>query len=361
MNKPSNAKIVDLNKYKNYSTLPITNMISSTVSTASSTSSTPSSASLSPSSSSSINSANYKQVPITNIHATTLSQAFEAANNLKLNTNPVKKATTDEIISNKICENSLILNNANSCDLNSLLDKENYLLEQGLNKIELVKSWYQIQVKENKIKQANIQKLKHQNLFSIDKMLTDLKQLNDLNETFSNFLNQNSTFLQNNPPCHTEQRVSNVKNKENSPVESNPLPAYHEYIEQFDLCKKENDLDKFLKEKQDKIEYLQKEKSQLIRKLFEMKSESANLNKHISKLQDGPLSDTAKIQVINKQNETLGKSIPIKFENRNDLQSKYYVESKNLPDLQFKNQMTYNCVEMPSKNGYYTQNVSLNK
>jgi hypothetical protein len=353
MNKPSNAKIVDLNKYKNYSTLPITNMISSTVSTASSTSSTPSSASLSPSSSSSINSANYKQVPLTNIHATTLSQAFEAANNLKLSTNPVEKAPTDEIISNKICENSLILNNANSCDLKSLLDKENFLLEQGLNKIELVKSWYQIQVKENKIKQANIQKLKHQNLFSIDKMLIDLKQLNDLNETFSNFLNQN------NPPCHTEQRVSSVKGKENSPVEPNPLPAYHEYIEQFDLSKKENDLDKFLKEKQEKIEYLQKEKSQLIRKLFEMKSESAN--KNIYKLQDGPSSDTAKIQVINKQNETSGKSIPIKFENRNVLQSKNYVENKNLSDLQLKNQMTYNCVEMPSKNGYYIQNVSLNK
>ena len=129
------------------------------------------------------------------MHATTLSQAFEAVNSLKINPNQAKKVISNETINNKINENNLILNNANSCDLNILIDKENYLLEQGLANIELIKSWYQGQLKENKLKQANVQKLKHQNLFSIDKMLTDLKQLNDLNETFSNFLNQNSNFF----------------------------------------------------------------------------------------------------------------------------------------------------------------------
>jgi hypothetical protein len=308
-----------------------------------------------------MSSTNYKQIPQPSMHATTLSQAFEAVNSLKINPNQPKKVISNETINNKINENNLILNNANSCDLNILIDKENYLLEQGLANIELIKSWYQGQLKENKLKQANVQKLKHQNLFSIDKMLTDLKQLNDLNETFSNFLNQNSNFFQNYHFAQSEQRVSNVKNKENSPTESVPLPAYHEYIEQFDLSKKENDLDKFLKEKQDKIEYLQKEKSQLIRKLFEMKSESASLSKNILKFQEGSSNDTAKIQVMSKPNEmSTSKTIPIKFENRNGLLPAFTVECKNKSDLKLKNTTIHNFIEMPPKNSYYLQNAPLN-
>ena len=175
-------------------------MISSTTSTSSSSSTTPTSASLSPSSSSSNSSAaNYKPV-----HATTLSQAFDTATqsvNIKLNQMSKENATnsslpmqmTNSLNAPKSDQSSLIMNNANSCDFNILIDKENYLLEQGLANMELIKQWYLNQLRENKLKQANIQKLKHQNLFGIDKMITDLKQLNDLNEVFNTFLSQNST------------------------------------------------------------------------------------------------------------------------------------------------------------------------
>ena len=43
------------------------------------------------------------------------------------------------------------------------------------------------------------------------------------------------------------------------------------------MYKNDADLDKYLKEKQERIDALQKEKSMLIRKLFEMKSASASL------------------------------------------------------------------------------------
>lgn len=47
-----------------------------------------------------------------------------------------------------------------------------------------------------------------------------------------------------------------------------------------------SELLKNLKEKSEKIENLQREKSNLIRRLFEMKSESADLNRNIIKLQN---------------------------------------------------------------------------
>ena len=164
--------------------------------------------------------------------------------------------------------------NANSLDLNSLIDKENYLLRQGLDSIDCIKQWFTNQLVENKVKQTNFNKLKYQNLFSIDKLLIDLKQLNDLNLILNDFLIKKKLNMEN-------------SKKEETPEFSLPdPPSYQDYVEQFGLQngKQDLDLDKFLKEKQEKIDLLQKEKSNLIRKLFEIKAESENINKNMLKL-----------------------------------------------------------------------------
>ncbi|RNA13522.1 hypothetical protein BpHYR1_019831 [Brachionus plicatilis] len=155
----------------------------------------------------------------------------------------------------------------NTLDLISLIDKENYLLRQGLDSIDSLKQWYTTQLIENKIKQNNLNKLKYQNLFSIDKLLIDLRQLNDFNLALSDFL---------------------VKKKiESSSGDSfSEPPNYEDYMQQFGIhgLKRDIDLDNYLKEKQERIDSLQKEKSSLIRKLFEIKSESENINKNMLKL-----------------------------------------------------------------------------
>lgn len=211
---------------------------------------------VSPSSSSSSCSSSMSPTTTTTTTTTntqTLSQAFEATN-LEPNNN-----------------------NANSFDLHSLIEKENVLLKQGLDNIDNLKQWFTNQLIENKLKQTNANKLKYQNLFSIDKMLIELKQLNDLNQTFTHFLKKNSN--NSNSKCLIEQQP----------------PSYKDYVEQFALMNSVNsinsvgakfdvELEKYLKEKQEKIEGLQKEKSSLIRKLFEIKSESENISKTILKL-----------------------------------------------------------------------------
>lgn len=182
---------------------------------------------------------------------TTLSQAFETPNN-----------TSSQ-------------SNANSLDLNSLIDKENLLLKQGLDSIDCIKQWFTNQLIENKVKQTNFNKLKYQNLFSIDKILIDLKQLNDLNLILNDFL------------LKKKINMENLKQEDSTSDFSLPEPpSYKDYLDQFGLqnFKHDLDLDKFLKEKQDKIDTLQKEKSNLIRKLFEIKAESESINKNILKL-----------------------------------------------------------------------------
>lgn len=163
------------------------------------------------------------------------------------------------------------LPNANSLDLNSLIDKENLLLRQGLDSLDHLKQWYTTQLMENKIKQTNMNKLKYQNLFSIDKLLTDLKQLNDLNSILNDFLMQKKIE----PEFKEFNRTPDP-------------PSYQDYLEQFGLqcVKRDNDLDKYLKDKQEKIDSLQKEKANLIRKLFEIKADTENINKNIVKLND---------------------------------------------------------------------------
>jgi hypothetical protein len=362
------SKFVNLNNCKNYSIIPIENMITSTVSTgssASSSSSTPTSASISPSSSSSYSSTNYKHLPShqqhqPNIHATTLSQAFEAANNFKLKNDPQMSESTSTMtnslnFSKSLNENSLILNNANSCDLNILLYKEKYLLEQGLGNIEAMKCWYQNQIKENKVKQANIQKLKHQNLFSFDKMLLDLKKLNDLNETFKCFLNQNNNSVNQNQSEMDIIKLTNNAQKENIPLElmdTTHLPDYKDYIEQCDLTKKDNELDKFLKEKQEKIDYLQREKSKLIRKLFDMKSEASSINKNISKLKntnDLSSADKTNAQVTNQILDSSSKVLPIKIESR-------YCNELIKNKINNNDSKIFNFIELSAINNYSKEN-----
>ena len=295
------------------------------------------------------------------MHATTtLSQAFEAANNIKFNDNnshnfseagPLNSFNLEKSLN----ENTLQINNANSCDLNILIEKENILLKKGLDNIDLIKEWYQIQLNENKNKQANIQKLKHQNLFGIDKMLTDLKQLNDLNEIFNSFLSQHENYNRRNQKKYLQPDINSAKNKiaqkENIPIEIMPLPAYDDYIEQFDLSKRDNELEKYLKEKQEKIDFLQREKSQLIRKLFEMKSESVEINKNFQKIQNSSENyEIAKVHVKNLDLNTKSKVIPIQIETKtNDNQTNKQVQNKSKNDNKIKKSAILNFVELPAK------------
>jgi hypothetical protein len=184
----------------------------------------------------------------------------------------------------------------NSFDLNGLIEKEGQLLHQGLTHIELVKQWYISQLQENKMKKSNTKKLKYQNLFGIDKMLTELKQMSEMNLMFVDFLAKNK--LENNDVNKLEPNDSNNKFEPIEPAVSNEkqtntieeeaskLPSYDDYVEKFELNKQDAELETYLREKQTRIENLQKEKSSLIRRLFEMKSESANLACTILKLQE---------------------------------------------------------------------------
>jgi hypothetical protein len=239
--------------------------------------------------------------------------------------------------------------------LNILLYKEKYLLEQGLGNIEAMKCWYQNQIKENKVKQANIQKLKHQNLFSFDKMLLDLKKLNDLNETFKCFLNQNNNSVNQNQSEMDIIKLTNNAQKENIPLElmdTTHLPDYKDYIEQCDLTKKDNELDKFLKEKQEKIDYLQREKSKLIRKLFDMKSEASSINKNISKLKntnDLSSADKTNAQVTNQILDSSSKVLPIKIESR-------YCNELIKNKINNNDSKIFNFIELSAKNIYSKEN-----
>jgi len=283
-------------------------------------------------------SSNYTTVPIHTsksgmLNGATLSQAFENVTNFDINNKQINKnitittAATTPNSNNKLNNvnksfDTTLLKNANSCDLGNLIDKEQFLLKQGLNDLDSIRHWYSLQLKENKLKQQNTHKLKHQNLFSIDKMLTDLKQLNDLNSTMRHFImntNMNangggeqadfenlemdlSTTTTSNSSSSNSQKENFFMNQQtlaaaasaaaaaistttsSSPMQSSlpALPTYKDYLDQFDLNKTDSsELDNYLKEKQDRIENLQKEKSLLIRKLFEMKSEAASLGRTI--------------------------------------------------------------------------------
>ncbi|CAF0807807.1 unnamed protein product [Brachionus calyciflorus] len=205
--------------------------------------------------------------------------------------------------------------NANSLDLNSLIDKENFLLKQGLDSIDSIKQWFTNQLIENKVKQANFSKLKYQNLFSIDKLLIDLKQLNDLNLILNEFL------------IKKKLNMENIKQDDKSEFLLPEPPSYHDYVEQFS-AKQDFDLDVYLKEKQDKIDSLQKEKSNLIRKLFEIKAESENINKNILKL-------NSNTKDLNRQNSTINlakkeKELPIVVEkNSNNFNSTLPIQSNS--------------------------------
>jgi predicted nuclease with TOPRIM domain len=177
--------------------------------------------------------------------------------------------------------------------LNGLIEKECQLLQQGLSHIELVKQWYVSQLHENTMKKTNTKKLKYQNLFGIDKMLTELKQTNEMNLMFVDFLAKNK--LENNvvsAEMNTFEPIEPASSNEKETIEEQQkLPSYDDYVEKFDLNKQDAELENYLREKQMRIENLQKEKSSLIRRLFEMKSESANLACTILKLEENTLNN----------------------------------------------------------------------
>jgi hypothetical protein len=161
----------------------------------------------------------------------------------------------------KVNNEPFILQNANSFDLNILLEQENCLLNDGLIELNRVKLFFEQRINENRLKKLNILKLKHQNLFSIDKMLLNLNELNNLNKILNSF-NQNN-WTENNDSFDDDLNTL-LK------VTQQPVSTPHHQMENNNenICH----YDRFIKEKQEKIENLQKEKSNLIRKLFEIKS-----------------------------------------------------------------------------------------
>ena len=288
---------------RNYAQIPINNVItSSSVSTTTSTSSSASSPTTATTTTTTPNSQPIqKQSQST---AATLSQAFEFISNDE-SSDLLKPAPFPNLpkISNTISQHSTILTNANSCDLNSLIDKKNFILQQCINDLDLLKQSFSNQIKENKVKQSNIQKLKHQNLFSIDKMLLDLKELNDMHLMFKKFIDRkdqdlnkvDEKFEKKNHPNENEHpknenlcdKINFINSHKENLFDPNLASSnYKEYLDHFENNNQviNEELDTYLKEKQEKIESLQREKSNLIRRLFEMKSDSDSLSKNILQL-----------------------------------------------------------------------------
>lgn len=176
---------------------------------------------------------------INSMHGATLSQAFENAVNL----DPIPKLPKNHkpVINNDSGQS--FISNANAYDLNGLIDKENVLLQQGLADIDTLKEWYANQLKENRMKQSNVQQLKRQNLFSMDKMLTDLKSLNDLNMSLRQFLDKDKDENRDAGNGHAENSLAGALNN----IQSPPLPSYKDYVESFELNKTDVDIDQYLK------------------------------------------------------------------------------------------------------------------
>lgn len=154
----------------------------------------------------------------------------------------------------------------------------------GLDHIDVIKQWYLTQLIQNKLKLTNINKLKHQNLFSIDKMLTDLKQLSDLNSVLGDFLSQHkfqplSVFASSSTLTASAGNSgggissSSTSSSSSSSSGHQEPPTYEDYVANYGLesfTQNDVELEAYLKEKQERIESLQNEKSSLIRKLLEV-------------------------------------------------------------------------------------------
>lgn len=174
------------------------------------------------------------------------------------------------------------MKNANSCDLNKLIDEENSLLKLGITNLDKLKHVFENKLIQNQIKLANNLKLKHQNLFSIDKMLINLRELNNMNKLMGDYLTSNpKTIIDSNIASTELHKISSdlVLNDESE----NLLKIY----------------DKTIKEKQNRISNLQKEKSLLIRKIFEMKS----LSSHVTNNEDNNLNELLVGKLTNKKQE----------------------------------------------------------
>jgi hypothetical protein len=143
------------------------------------------------------------------------------------------------------------LKNANSFDLSILMEQEFNLLKTGLLELDKTKRIFELKLNGIKQKQHDLSKLKYQNLLSIDKMLMNLNEIVEFNKTLCAFNEQNmSTLLQDNGPLLANDYFVTGGNDA-------------DLIKRFDL---------FISEKQKRINYLNEEKSKLIRRLFELKS-----------------------------------------------------------------------------------------
>jgi len=208
-----------------------------------------------------------------------LRQAFISSTK-NLLANITNEQSTKSNASNKTVElkEKFCLNNANSCDLNKLLEEESILLNNGIKNLERIKGIYEQNLRQNQQKkQEDANKLKHENLFSIDKILINLREISGLNKALDGFVASNNSYDKN-PPANDS--VS---------LESNSSFSVEEFNKK--LLTNENNLlvnyDEKIKEKQNRIDVLQKEKSALIRRIFEMKSmkntgtDSARLDRFI--------------------------------------------------------------------------------
>jgi hypothetical protein len=126
-------------------------------------------------------------------------------------------------------------------------------------------NWFINFVQNQQKKQEDANKLKHENLFSIDKILINLREISGLNKALDGFVAASSSYDKNPPVNSSSSSVS---------LDSNSSLGVEEFNKK--LLTNENNLlvnyDEKIREKQSRIDALQKEKSALIRKIFEMKS-----------------------------------------------------------------------------------------
>ena len=174
----------------------------------------------------------------------------------------------NQTVSTKLNNEPFILQNANSFDLNMLLEQENCLLNDGLIELNKLKIFFEQKINENRLKKMNILKLKHQNLFSIDKMLLNLNEVNNLNKFLNTFNQNNNSWMENNENNNSFDDDLNTLLKAAQITPPTPSSIINNNSGTINVFY----YDRFIKEKQERIDNLQKEKSNLIRKLFEIKS-----------------------------------------------------------------------------------------
>ena len=213
----------------------------------------------------------------------TLSEEFNEQQKLQQKQNQHQSNNENNIVQTKFNNSEpFILQNANSFDFNILLDQENCLLNDGLVELNRIKLFFEQKINENRLKKLNILKLKHQNLFSIDKMLLNLNEINNLNKILNTFNQSNNNWMDSNDSNFDDDLNILLKTAQITTPQTTQKTTTTTTNENGNIYY----YDQFIKEKQERIDNLQKEKSSLIRKLFEIKSKISPNENIIEKIQE---------------------------------------------------------------------------